>query len=415
MRYKRSSLFTLTLLLSANLLVSILHSAQTNPGKRIVAVGDVHGAFDAFVQILQKAKVIDQEQKWIARNTTLIQTGDILDRGPKSRAAMDLLMKLEEQAPSQKGRVIALLGNHEVMNIIGDLRYVSTEDYASYANQQSEERREKAYQEYQEFLRRRTNTMSQTQPNFTAETKAEWDKAHPPGFFEQREAFSLEGKYGRWLRKHQAVMELDEIVFLHGGISPTVSKMKISQINTLVRDDLKRFDEYKTYLLQKDLILSFFTLEEMLVAARQEVDYLTTSEVEKEKKSYQPSDPKKHLQVLQEFLAIGSWLSVHPEGPLWFRGYAEWPDTEGEENISKLLEAYHVSHFVVGHTVQQKGSIQMRFQGEVFLIDTGMLTSFYPTGRASALEIQNGTFMAIYTDREVMLFGKDVAPAAVEN
>jgi hypothetical protein len=60
----------------------------------------------------------------------------------------------------------------------------------------------------------------------------------------------------------------------------------------------------------------------------------------------------------------------------------------------------------VGHTVQPNGSIQSRFNGKVFLIDTGMLTSSYPTGRASALEIQNDSFTAIYIDNKVMLWSK---------
>src|SRR5689334_1922490 len=51
----------------------------------VVAVGDIHGAFDNFVAILRSAQVIDNRNKWIGRRTVLVQTGDVLDRGPDSR------------------------------------------------------------------------------------------------------------------------------------------------------------------------------------------------------------------------------------------------------------------------------------------------------------------------------------------
>src|SRR5437867_6471690 len=81
------------------------------PPERIVAVGDIHGDFDAFVAILQQSGIIDAEQRWSGGRATLVQTGDIVDRGSKSRQAMDLLMSLEKQASKAGGRVVALLGN----------------------------------------------------------------------------------------------------------------------------------------------------------------------------------------------------------------------------------------------------------------------------------------------------------------
>src|ERR1051326_5260570 len=95
---------------------------------RVVAIGDVHGDFDDFVVILQHAGLIDANRHWSGRNTTLVQTGDVVDRGPKTRAALDLLMQLQKEAPHQNGRVIPLLGNHEVMNMYGDMRYVMPAD-----------------------------------------------------------------------------------------------------------------------------------------------------------------------------------------------------------------------------------------------------------------------------------------------
>ncbi len=59
---------------------------------RIVAVGDVHGDYEQFVKTLRAAEVIDEQNKWIGGKTHLVQTGDVLDRGPDSRQAMDLLI-----------------------------------------------------------------------------------------------------------------------------------------------------------------------------------------------------------------------------------------------------------------------------------------------------------------------------------
>ena len=83
--------------------------------ERVVAVGDVHGAFDNFVAILRAAQVIDNRNRWSGRRTVLVQTGDILDRGPDSRKAIDLLRRLERDAQRAGGRVVSLLGNHELM------------------------------------------------------------------------------------------------------------------------------------------------------------------------------------------------------------------------------------------------------------------------------------------------------------
>ncbi len=93
------------------------------------------------------------------------------------------------------------------------------------------------------------------------------------------------------------------------------------------------------------------------------------------------------------------------DGPLWFRGYDRWSDEEGAPQVSKVLEAYKATHVVVGHTVQKGGRMRPRFGNKVFLIDTGMLSSYYyPDGRASALEIcGDGRFIAVYLDQQLVL------------
>ncbi|KAF9433769.1 hypothetical protein BGZ76_009007 [Entomortierella beljakovae] len=99
---------------------------------RIVAVGDLHSDYTNTLAVLRLASIIDTNNNWAAGSDTLVQTGDIPDRGPGTIAIYQLFQKLREQAKSAGGEVINLYGNHEVMNIGGDLRYVTQEDIDSF-------------------------------------------------------------------------------------------------------------------------------------------------------------------------------------------------------------------------------------------------------------------------------------------
>jgi hypothetical protein len=360
----------------------------------VVAIGDVHGDFDDFVAILQHTGLIDKQNHWTGGKTTFVQVGDLLDRGPKPREVMDLMMTLEKEAKQAGGRVISLLGNHEMMNIIGDLRYVTPVNYASFADGNSEKRQKAAYDEYMKWRDSHASLLTEL-PQPMELTEAEWMARHPAGFIEQREAFGPKGEYGVWLRGHAAVAEIEGIIFLHGGIHPELAKTKIDAMNSQIQDEIKAFDGSKQYLQDEKLILPFFNLQEM-------TDVLQ-AEVIAERKARVPANAERLAKIL-EFLKFQEWLSVRVDGPLWFRGYDRWSDEEGAPQVSKVLQAYKATHVVVGHTVQKGGRIRPRFGNEVFLVDTGMLSSYYPGGRASALEIcGDGKFVAVYLDQQVVL------------
>jgi hypothetical protein len=112
----------------------------------------VHGAYPEFSAILQQTGLIDGKGKWTGRSATLIQPGDIPDRGHQSRACLDLFMNLEKQAGRQHGRVVFLLVNHEMMNMMGDLRYVATEECCNFAGPRPARVAEQNYEDYLKFV-----------------------------------------------------------------------------------------------------------------------------------------------------------------------------------------------------------------------------------------------------------------------
>ncbi len=106
---------------------------------RIIAIGDVHGDFEALYMALLKAHVINLKGKWIGKNTYVVQLGDLLDKGGRGEEInsdsesvneelliLQFLNDLNTQAKREGGRVLCILGNHELMNIINqDFRYVT--------------------------------------------------------------------------------------------------------------------------------------------------------------------------------------------------------------------------------------------------------------------------------------------------
>jgi len=202
---------------------------------RIVAVGDVHGDYDQFTTVLRDAGVIDKKRKWIAGKTHLVQTGDLVDRGPDSRKVMDLLMRLEGQALKAGGRVHVLLGNHEAMNLFGDLRYVSEGEYEAFRTPQSEEVRDAYFEKYVLTAREGNEAADEKQ------LRTKWYAEHPLGWVEHRFAFGPNGPYGKWLRQKNAVIKIADVLFLHGGISPKYSTWSIRQLNERIRTELEDF------------------------------------------------------------------------------------------------------------------------------------------------------------------------------
>lgn len=312
--------------------------------ERVVAVGDVHGAYDQFVRILRAAGLLDRRDRWAGGRAWLIQTGDIFDRGADSRRVLDLLRRLERDAPRAGGRVIPLLGNHEFMRLVGDWRYVSDGEYRAFRRPDSEELRDRAHAVLAEQAAARAQKEGR---RFDAAAyREQFFKDFPVGSLEMRFAFEAGADYGRWVRARIPAAKVNGVLFLHGGVSPRVAELGCEGIIRAVQEDLAAI----------------------------------------------PVPPD----------ALMSLLSSTEDGPLWYRGLATEPEEAFAVALDRILEQVGARAIVVGHTPVAR--ITARFGGRVVLIDTGMLDGeFYPNGVPSALELYRGTFTAIYEDRREVL------------
>ena len=187
--------------------------------ERIVVIGDLHGDYAKFADQLRQAGLINERGDWIGGRTHLVQLGDVPDRAPNTRQILDELRRLEPQARRAGGYVHALIGNHEAMNVLGDLRYTSAGEFASYAGPNAARLRDAYYQQTVAYLR--AHPPASGLPTFDDAYRAQWDARHPLGYVEQRAAWAPNGIYGRWIAAHNAVIVINDIVFMHGGIGPT--------------------------------------------------------------------------------------------------------------------------------------------------------------------------------------------------
>jgi hypothetical protein len=328
--------------------------ATSNGAERVIAVADVHGAYDQFVAILKTAEIIDASGHWAGGRTQFVQTGDLIDRGLGDRKVLDLMMRLEREAPAAGGRVYPLLGNHEVLAMLGDLRYLNPAEYEEFRTSTSEVLREAYYGRLLADMQNESKASGR--PLDEAAFHRQFLKKVPLGFVERQLAFGPSGEYGKWLRQHDAVVRINRVVFVHGGISPATAKLGCAEINKRVHAELTTdFDK---------------------VVASQETSLITS-----------------------------------PDGPLWYRGLAERGGEALTREVGAVLAGFKANAIVGGHTVKAGGRVQVRLDGRVFQIDTGMLSSVYTGGRASALEIKDGTFTAIYLDKRERLSGPSDRPS----
>ncbi len=306
--------------------------------ERIVALGDVHGDYQQFITVLRQAGVIDGKARWSGGRTHLVQVGDVPDRGPDTRKVMELLMALEPQALKAGGRVHALIGNHEVMNVLGDLRYVSAGEYAAFRTPNSKQLQERAWKLLSDSARRGD-----------AAYRTQWYAEHPLGWVEQRVAFEGNGRYASWIRGHNAVVKINDYLFLHGGIGPKYVDSSLAALNTGVR------------------------------------------------RALDPTSSPPEGNIAED-----------TEGPLWYRGLATGDETALSAHVDSVLRMLGVSHVAIGHTVTP-GAVLPRFGGRVIMVDVGMSAVY--GGPPAALVVEGGAAYALHRGTRIPLpLGGDLLP-----
>jgi len=394
-----------TAVLALALAASPVPAAQDGD-RRIVSIGDVHGALDSFTAILQEVGLVDKDLHWSGGNSILVQTGDILDRGPHVRDAMDLLMRLQEEAPRFGGEVIVILGNHEAMNLVSYLIDTTADDSAAFVDEGSEKRRDEAWDAWRKMRIELAEQLDADRPRFDREA---WEEAHPLGYVERMEALGPDGTYGGWLRGLPAAVRIDNMLFMHAGLNPEYGDLDAGQISERVSDELQRFDDTRRLMIDAGLITSSSDLVEMIMSADDKLGYML--KVLQETGERPDADGQDLARALEWVINYSDWQMLNRDGLLWFRGLARWPEEEHAEEVAELLDTQGVDHIIVGHTVQADGQIRSRFDGGVFLTDTGMLEPVYH-GRPSALEIRDGTFTARYIGESKTLLAPAIINAA---
>lgn len=353
---------------------------------RVVAFGDVHGAYDRLVEMLNRTGVIDGQGHWAGGKTHLVSVGDLVDRGPESRKVLDLLMRLEQEAPPSGGQVHVLLGNHEVMNLIGDLRYVSDEEYAAFADEELPADREQAWNRFVE----RHST-----PDTTDDLRALFDQTHPPGFFGLRAAFSPDGVYGSWLLERTVLVRVDGTAFVHGGLSRLVGQSDGAEINRWAMDQLREYLAIVDELEELGVLAPEVGYAERNETARRAIEALHGTP----RSAADRATDTRLLELGGRLLELSDQALVFSSlGPLWYRETAAGAEEIEQGILDRALASLEAERVAIGHTPTPDGQILTRLAGRALLIDTGMLEQVYE-GRATAL-IQEGRRIAEFDSAE---------------
>jgi hypothetical protein len=318
---------------------------EWNGVKRIVAVGDIHGAYDSLVSILQQADLVDKRLRWAGGETHLVQVGDMVDRGPGSRKVIELLMKLEKDAERKGGKVHVLTGNHDAMNVVGILDHTSPEEIESYRDRDSKTRQKRVFERRYENMVADAKAQEIEPPSEDVEWKKFIDQ-FPLGFIEHRLAFQPNGPYGSWILQHNVAILINGILFSHSDWTAEYAAKGLSEVNRRVRAELSGKADLKTGIA-----------------------FAVSSPLQNRRFSMVPL-----RRDVQE-----SYGSI----------------------LEPILTTLKASRIVVGHTMT-RGVIEPRFGGMHISVDAGML-DFYGGGQLVALEIEGDQLRAIHTGGKVAL------------
>lgn len=268
----------------------------------IFVVADTHGEYEILVGMLRSQKIVDDQLHWKFGRGQLVILGDAFDRGAHQVEILWLFYQLEAEARAARGAVHFVLGNHETMELLGDVRYLNPR-----------------YREIADTLGVRSYSL----------------------------LFDARSVLGQWLRSRPAVLKLNGLLCLHGGISRELVERgyTLPVINDTVRGALAQ----PTF---KD------------AAARERAEFM-----------------------------------FGQAGPLWYRGYFP-ADARGSvasaDDVTQVRSFFGVEKILVGHT--KVPTITPLYDGAVIAVQV------YPKreddGRVEfeALWIRGGNFLRARPD-----------------
>lgn len=165
--------------------------SEFRKSNKLFVLSDIEGNFAAFRKLLQANGVIDKNYNWTFGDGQLVLVGDFFDRGSQVTEVLWLIYSLEDKAKAAGGYVHFILGNHEIMNLSNDLRYLNSKYVSA------------------------TVLLSESYETLYGENS----------------------ELGRWLRTKNVIERIGNMLFTHGGISQAMNQMNvsISDINNLAR------------------------------------------------------------------------------------------------------------------------------------------------------------------------------------
>jgi hypothetical protein len=287
---------------------------------RVIAIGDLNASVEALQKILRGLRVINKQGAWIARNTHLVQLGDIFNRGGGARAALELLLRLQKEAPTRGSQVTILLANHEVMTAMGNEAYCGEEEYLPFA---TDAQRRAWPRKVQAAMRKLYREHEEGGPILPLAPRVDaWKALNAPGRLAMRRMLGPRGKLGRAIRKFPVVLKLGDTLFSHSALTPKWARLGIEGLN---EEALREWHEAPAFYgdLPKQSVL------------------------------------------------------CHNQGPLWNRTLLVKESAKTRQQLSSSLKLLEAKRMVVGHTMTRAlggkdGRIHTVQRGRIVCIDVAL-------------------------------------------
>ncbi len=241
------------------------HRVEQRNITQIIAIGDIHGSSQSFIQLLRKAKIIDKDQNWRISNTIVIQVGDRIDRGSDELQVSLLIEKLKFQAQNFNSSFFSLNGNHDLFNAdLHDKRLLSYLEDGTIPESSL-----KRFNHFKKnnpiYFRKRKNIVADSIKNNVKKLISKGSKKIAQELkrkkFRQKylariDAFIRGGVFARRNAENNVYMIINNILFVHGGIHPdSVESGFLHEINQLTSDWLSLQpiqNQQKIYTLLRD-------------------------------------------------------------------------------------------------------------------------------------------------------------------